>query len=536
MTEKSTPKKVALIYARVSTKKQDSRSQVVRCEQYCKQKGYLIEKIFEDNYTGGGDFRNRPAMQELLTYVKNKMHQEYVVVFDDIKRFARDVQFHISLRTTFSAYGLTPECLNYNFDETPEGKFMEVIHAAQAELERHQNRRQVIQKQKARMIAGYNAFNAPKGYNKVKDKLHGTLDVQNEQASILKKALKKFAYGELVSRMEVAHYLKKHHILGKQEAFRYLYTVFKILNNPFYAGYIHYKPWDIDMVEGHHEPLITLKEFRLIQNRLNATAHAKPIRQDINPEFPLRSLIDCYHCKRPLTGCKSKGNGGIYYKYYCKNKKCSLRQLKSGIKSVPRDKLHEEFKSLVCQHTPSKEVWRVAHESFKSSWNEGIKNRKQRLQRNQKEKQQIEVEIENLLKLVSAPNISEALRKRYEAQIEKCDAKIQEIEGRQEISKEFEDSCRTSFENLLGIAKNPYEIWVSSDVKQKQQLFYYLFEGNLEYCPKEGFRTIKKAISIRLFEEFSTSDSLGVKTQRNRSNLLLELVNNQNMYLDATFS
>lgn len=112
--------KIALIYARVSTKKQDPKSQLIRCEEYCRNKGYVIENSFEDKFTGGGNFLERPAMRELLQYAKNNIHKQYIVVFDDLKRFARDTKFHIELRTTFKANGLTPECLNYNFDESPE--------------------------------------------------------------------------------------------------------------------------------------------------------------------------------------------------------------------------------------------------------------------------------------------------------------------------------------------------------------------------------------------------------------------------------
>ena len=207
--------KIALIYARVSTTKQDPKSQLIRCENHCKQKGYTIEKSFEDKYTGGGNFLDRPAMRELLDYAKQNPHKSYVVVFDDLKLFARDTKFHIELRTTFEANGLIPECLNYNFDESPEGRFAETIFAAQNELERHQNRRQVIQKQRARLLAGYNSFNAPRGYTKVrKDPKHGTIDKPNADAKAMTKALRGFAYGELHSRLDVAIFLKQKGILG----------------------------------------------------------------------------------------------------------------------------------------------------------------------------------------------------------------------------------------------------------------------------------------------------------------------------------
>jgi DNA invertase Pin-like site-specific DNA recombinase len=120
-------------------------------------------KSFPDSFTGAGDFMKRPAMKALLAYVDANPHKKYVVIFDDLKRFARDVEFHIKLRAAFKARDVLLVCLNYNFDESPEGRFSETIMAAQAELERHQNRRQVIQKQKARLEAGYWTFGGKKG-------------------------------------------------------------------------------------------------------------------------------------------------------------------------------------------------------------------------------------------------------------------------------------------------------------------------------------------------------------------------------------
>ncbi len=496
---------IALIYARVSTKKQDPKSQLIRCEEYCKQKGYRIEKSFEDKFTGGGNFLERPAMRELLEYAKKNMHKEFIVVFDDLKRFARDTKFHIELRTTFTANGLTPECLNYNFDDSPEGRFMETMFAAQNELERHQNRRQVIQKQRARLIAGYNAFVAPKGYKKIrKDPVHGTIDIPNAYAPIMKKALKQFAYGELQSRKDVAIFLKSKGVFAQQEPHKYLDTVKKFLTNVFYAGYIEYKPWDVERRKGHHKALITLKEYNLIQNRLKKTNHIKPIRKDINPEYPLRGLVNCYYCKEKLTACKSRGRwGGLYHKYYCRNKNCSLRT-KQGLKSVSRDDLHKQFEELLNTFLPNLEIHQVTHEvvdemlaSEKASKMELFEDKKVELKA-------LQEEMNTLISLITSSKTSEILRKQYEKKANELAEKIEKNQIILDTAKQESKNCRTPLIKMFELLKNPYQIWLKSDVTQKQKLFYYLFEAPLEYEPEVGFRTPKKALSVRLFEEFST--------------------------------
>jgi DNA invertase Pin-like site-specific DNA recombinase len=159
----------AVIYCRVSSKAQESEghgleSQETRCRQYAAANGYDVAVVFPDTITGGGDFMQRPGMVALLSFLDAQPDERFVVIFDDLKRFARDTRFHLDLRDAFRTRGATIECLNFKFDDSPEGEFVETIMAAQGALERKQNGRQVAQKMKARMQNGYWIHNAPIGY------------------------------------------------------------------------------------------------------------------------------------------------------------------------------------------------------------------------------------------------------------------------------------------------------------------------------------------------------------------------------------
>ena len=104
----------ALIYCRVSSVQQKTEghgleSQEHRCTAYANQKGYKIEKVFRDSFSGGGDFLKRPAMVDLLHYAEKNLIAGYIVIFDDLKRFARDTEFHLKLRSTFKSIFLSLE-------------------------------------------------------------------------------------------------------------------------------------------------------------------------------------------------------------------------------------------------------------------------------------------------------------------------------------------------------------------------------------------------------------------------------------------
>ena len=91
----------ALIYCRVSSSKQATEfhgldSQEARCRAHALHMGYEVEAVFPDDVSGAGDFMRRPGMVALLSYLDAQPDRKnYVVIFDDLKRFARDTEFHI---------------------------------------------------------------------------------------------------------------------------------------------------------------------------------------------------------------------------------------------------------------------------------------------------------------------------------------------------------------------------------------------------------------------------------------------------------
>lgn len=98
------------------------------------------------------------------------------------------------------------ECLNFKFEDTPEGQFVETVIAAR---ERLQNRRQTLQKMKARVERGYYVFAVPVGYRYEKVGAHGRLLVRDEPlASIVQEALEGYASGRFQLQAEVKRFLE----------------------------------------------------------------------------------------------------------------------------------------------------------------------------------------------------------------------------------------------------------------------------------------------------------------------------------------
>jgi len=267
----------ALIYCRVSSAKQriegsGLQSQEKLCRNYAAKHGYHVEMVFPDDVTGGGDFMERPGMRAMLAYLDAKKGQPYVVIFDDLKRFARDTEFHLKLRRELASRGADVKCLNFEFKDTPEGRFFEIMMAASGEMEREQIARQNRQKSRARVELGYWVFRAPVGYKYVADKQHGgKILVQHEPlASVVREALNGYATGRFASQAEVQRFLEKDPFFPKDLKDGRLrpMTVNRLLKKPVYAGYVEAPTWGVSLRKGQQEGLISFDTFQRIQNNL----------------------------------------------------------------------------------------------------------------------------------------------------------------------------------------------------------------------------------------------------------------------------
>lgn len=419
---KQETKQKVLIYCRVSSTKQKTEghgldSQEHRCRQYAAVRGYEVEKVFPDDASGGGDFMNRPGMVSLLHYLDQNRGTHYVVLFDDLKRFARDREFHFKLKEALTFRKATVECLNFRFEDTPENEFIEAIFAAQGQLERQQNKRQVIQKMKARLEQGYNVFQAPPGYVYKKVPEHGKLMVRDEpMASIIQEALEGYASGRFQMQAEVQRFLEKNPYYPSKDKQGRVHPsrVKEMLTNPMYAGYVGKKDWAVSMRKGQHEPLVSLETFEKIQERLTKKAKA-PARKDIREDFPLRGFILCDCCQRPLTSGWAKGKRKKHPYYFCYHKGCEMYG-----KTIRRDKLEGDFEDLLKTLQPAQGIFVLAKTMFKDGWDQQINVMESMVQGAKQKLASIEQDIQRTVDRIMTAS-TPAVITRYEERIEQLE-------------------------------------------------------------------------------------------------------------------
>lgn len=103
-------------------------------------------------------------------------------------------------------------------------------------------------------------------------------------------------------------------------------------------------------MKGQHEPLISYDTHHRVLERLNCP-EGSFVQRDMRDDFPLRGLVTCACCERPMIAAWSKGRNGKYPYYFCQTKGCT-----HGGKSVRKEKIEGEFEALLDHLRPREEV------------------------------------------------------------------------------------------------------------------------------------------------------------------------------------
>ncbi len=499
---KPTAKK-ALVYCRVSSARQKEQghgldSQEHRCRQYAAMHGYGVEQVFPDDVTGGGDFMKRPGMVALIRYLDAHPREDYVVIFDDLKRFARDREFHFKLRHALKLRGASVECLNFRFEDTPEGEFVETVFAAQGQLERQQNSRQVVQKMRACIEAGYYIFGPPLGYKFITSKDGRKMIGPDEPvASILKEALEGFASGRFQTPTEVKRHLDAIPAFPKHKNGEVrLGSLIELMNRPVYAGYITVEKWGIYLRPGKHKPLIDFATWKQIQERLKSKSNA-PARKDLNQDFPLRGFVTCGCCDHPLTAGWSKGRNKSYAYYTCQQKGCDDYK-----KSIRKDKIEGDFEALLKELQPSPCLSRTAWDMLSDLWASRRNDAEANASAARSEMAKLEKKSESLIeRLVVADNAT--LITAYEGEIKKLEE--QKIILREKALQTYQtpDTFEHIYRTAMAFLANPWKLWASDLLEHKRMVLRLAFPQRLPYSRNEGYRTAGLAEPFRLLRDLS---------------------------------
>lgn len=499
-------KQFAVIYCRVSSAAQIKKgdgigSQETRCREYARHRNYEVVEVFRDEGVSGGVV-NRPGMITMLKFIRQMKREQIVIIIDDISRLARDLGAHLELRTAITAVGAKLESPSIEFGEDSDSILVENLLASVSQHNRQKNAEQVKHRMRARMMNGYFCFHPPVGYKYERVNGHGKLLVKDEPvASVVKEALESFASGHLATQSEVMRFLQNSPVFTNATQPRvHPQKVQELLERVLYAGILDLPEWDITLLQGKHEPLISFDTWQKVQARLQERAKV-PARKDIAQDFPLRGFIVCDECKQSMTSCWSAGRTGKYAYYHCHTKGCPEYK-----KSIRREILENDFEAMLRELKPTPELFGLLKVTLEMAWKESLDNEAAERKALKDDLRAAEHKLEQVVNRIMDCD-SPIVIKTYEQQVRKLEEEKlrlgEKISNCGRVTETFDEAFRTGFKFLA----DPHKLWVSDKMEDKQIVLKLTFTEQLAYKRKEGFRTAALALPFLLLEDLKGDKS-----------------------------
>lgn len=469
--------KKAYLYIRVSTDEQAEkgyslRHQEERLRHYCQLNNIEVVALFSEDHSA--KTFERPAFKLMLAQMKKNRASANLLLFLKWDRFSRNAGDAYGMISQLNRLGIEPQGIEQPLDlNVPENKMMLAFYLAAPEVENDRRSLNTIAGMRKALKEGRHANLAPRGYKNIRDENNMPSIVPGKDAPIIKWAFAEIAAGTLtvmdVWKQSKAKGLK----VGKSQ-------MFKLLRNQFYAGRIYvpaYKDEPAALIDGKHEPLISIHLFNEVQDVLDGRKRKGPAKNMAREELPLRGFLTCRKCGSNISGSASKGNGGRYYYYHC-SRGCNERFKADEANSIFLSELEKIQANEQCINLFEAVIKDYAKQ-----------NNRQKLDSTKAMQEEIEkhnTRISKAQQMMVDGDLSAAeyreIKYRYEAEIEKLEGKQAEI--RQVDANLTEYVCNTA--QLL---RNLPEYYTSAALPVKQKLIGSLLAEKLVF-EKTAFRTI----------------------------------------------
>ena len=365
------------LYKRVSTTEQAQNGhsldeQEERMRNYCKAFKWENLKVYCDGGYSGSNLQ-RPAVQRLISDIQaHKIEKVIVYKLDRLSRSQRDTLMLIE--DTFLKNGCDFVSISENFDtSTPLGRAMIGILSVFAQLEREQIKERMMMGKEARAKLGkYSSSTIPIGY----DYQDGELVPNEYEKQLISRIFTEYSQGKRA--YSIAKDLNQEGLFHKYGKWSDS-TVFRILNNKTYLGYIKhskkvYKGTQVPLIDEltfekcqkllkrvHDETLLMNRRYGKSNSYLAgvlycANCGAKYSRRRIVMDYKGQKLEYIYY----ICNSRSKANKNLIKDCNCKNKTWKMAELDEIILGEIKKLTLEEIKPVEIKKTDALIEKRIA--------------------------------------------------------------------------------------------------------------------------------------------------------------------------------
>ncbi|MCL2200289.1 MAG: recombinase family protein, partial [Defluviitaleaceae bacterium] len=346
------------IYVRVSTEEQAREGYSIRAQEeklraYALLKGWHIHDIYIDEGISGKDIDGRPQIKRLITDIeRGKVNN--VLVFK-IDRLTRSTKNLIELMDLFNTHDCAFNSLSESIDtSTASGRMFLKIVGIFAEFERENLAERLRLGFERKVKEGYTLANFRQAYGYNKEKGSKTLEINEEQAQIVKRIFNMYLDDDY-NLNKIARTLTAQQVPTKMGRRWASITVKEILKNPIYIGKVRYSVRDTTRyfeADGWHTPIIEESVFYEVQDKMGKIKKISYTKRPTAGVY-FAGILVCSECGckyspkwnyRPTNPerrvDKTKPTKLAYPTYFCHN---AHKGMGCSAKSMSHKKLEETF-------------------------------------------------------------------------------------------------------------------------------------------------------------------------------------------------
>jgi site-specific DNA recombinase len=315
------------IYCRVSTDPQEDNSSLDEQEQagrdYCRANGLVIGMVHREVFSGY-QYREREKLDLLRERYRSGLIQG--VVIRTLDRLSRSQVHNAILMEEMEHHEVTLYCVKESIDDTPMGKFIRMVLAFVAEMEREKimDRTMTGRINRAKEGKIVSGSKAPYGWQwKYDDTGNKQVILYPEEAAVLRWLAEQYAEG--VAAHGLRNQLNAQGIPSPTGIAWNETSIVRLLSDPRITGknakiFAYQKrktkqPLEpIDLPDGTYPAIISEELFALVQRRRD-TNKADAIRASKEPEeYLLRAgFVKCAYCNKFMGAVKHRK----HYTYRC---------------------------------------------------------------------------------------------------------------------------------------------------------------------------------------------------------------------------
>jgi site-specific DNA recombinase len=450
------------------------------CREFCADRDIQVARLFSDA-GASAKTADRPGFQHMLRYcAKHEAHLTHLVVYK-LDRFSRSTEDAAICGGILARSGISLMSATEPVSNDASGKLMKNILSALAEFDNTVKGERSLASMKKLVEHGYWLHKGPLGYKNARTTDKRPILVEDpESGPLVRKVFDAVAAQGLTQKgaIEFAQRIGLRQRNGKPISPQYAE---KMLHNPLYCGRIICKQTNGRTVKAAFSPLISEALFDQVQATLDGHGHVPTPHRRNNEVFPLRRLVSCADCRRPLTASFSRSSTGKKYPYYfCQTKGCRKT-------IVRKEALEAGFVHLLDEMTlQTSATMKLFKEIVTQTWHDrqagavmaqvGLAHQIERMEKRKS------VLLEKLLD----GTINDALYRKKEQELateisllkaQKHDADVEELEI---------GNVLDAAERLLRDARS---IWDRLDLDGRQRFVRVLYPDGLAYSKQDGYRT-----------------------------------------------